>query len=169
MKNLILIISLISLFLASCAPQMTREQVAAGFNSQNSLNEIDVKTYPFFEIGRNGLMCSRSGAGLVRGFFVGNKINPLICLVVYSSEWYFLEGVYVHGYGKIVFQNIDRKIDAKSYSVGVIESPTFNLPKSFLATHKERGIPIKLSGEKGDIELVIPSYYIQGYLDALEH
>ena len=169
MKNLILIISLISLFLASCAPQMTREQVAASFTeTKDPYTGYSSFSGTFFSIGNSNLISTRSDVSLVRGFINGKGSLTGMGFVIWARDWYFLNSCYVMNYGEIEVLRNNRQVDVTGSSVGVKESISIFIPQSLLMSRKDSGIQMKFVGDRGDVELVIPSYYIQGYLDALE-
>lgn len=163
-----LITSIVCLLLIGCAPQMTRDQVAASFTEKKDPYTGDSSfSGPFFEIYYGNLISTRSDVTCIQGSFSG-KGQPLIFLAISADNWYFLKRAYVMDFGEIEVLWKDRDVDRRPTSVGVRECIAFKLSKSLLISGKDSGIPIKIVGDKGSVELVIPSYYIQGYLDALE-
>ena len=144
---------------------MTREQVAAGFTETRDPYTGDSSfSGPFFSTYYNNIRSTRSDVSMARGVFSGKGENPYFIFSIWATEWYFLKRVYVMDYGEVNVMTKSRDVRTGE----VVESIAFVLPKSLIISRKDSGIHIRLDGDKGDIELMIPSYYIQGYLDALD-
>lgn len=95
-------------------------------------------------------------------------INSENCgLIVLTSSldgWMFLDRAYALNEGELLTPNSPSRDIGKYGSVN--ESLGVKIPFNMLKKHQNNGLSVKMQGSRGHVSFTIPSYYIQGFLEA---
>lgn len=81
-----------------------------------------------------------------------------------SDGWMFLENAHDSTGHSLVTHVLSRDVG----DGGTIdESLSVELPKGYLAAHAQSGLNIRLDGQKDNLLVIVPAYYVQGFLGAI--
>lgn len=85
-------------------------------------------------------------------------------VVVHGDEWLFLESALDSDGRELTCEQIDRRIDGAR----VEEALVVCLPRDGLAERVGRELRLRLYGQRGHYDLIVPEFYVRGFMFALE-
>lgn len=87
-----------------------------------------------------------------------------LAVSVRGEKWLFLESAFDGDGRPLVCESVDRRIDGAR----VEESMSVCLPRASLAERLGRELRLRLYGQRGNYDLVVPEFYLRGFVFALE-
>lgn len=85
-------------------------------------------------------------------------------VVVQGDEWLFLDSALDSDGRELTCEQLDRRIDGAR----VEETLVVCLPRTSLAERVGRELRLRLYGQRGHYDLVVPEFYVRGFVFALE-
>ncbi len=82
-----------------------------------------------------------------------------------ASDWAFLERTNDIDGESLTTREIDRQVGGGGY---ITEHIAIDLNREYLQEHAASGIHVRIYGKRKDVEVVVPGYYVQGFLESLE-
>lgn len=100
----------------------------------------------------------------------GQAERYCITTISYNKEWAFFEKAYDLKQQVFNVKNVDRSTSTLFNEVSVQEEDCIEVDKNYLNDAiNNNGIDLKLIGKNKSVTFKIPSYYIKGFLDAVDY
>ena len=96
------------------------------------------------------------------------KDSPMLVVVWEGKEWAFLKEAVDDSGQTLEVSKVDSKVIVDGSYVEVGEIVAVHLPKTYLEKSRETGVRLRVYGQRGSVDVVVPAFYIQGFVAACD-